>query len=91
MSADTCTRCPHPLAAHGYGCTSGWFEPGPECHCPNDSDGQTTETCCIVKCDKATVTHVDKWGQFYCAEHAAEEPAWRSLRAITDVTSWEAS
>lgn len=88
-----CNLCSHPLATHGYGCTSGWFQDGPECYCPNNDGGQIAASCCLVECYAHPVTHVDQHGQFYCAAHAAEEPTWRRdrIRAIADVTKWEAS
>lgn len=81
----TCSRCPHPLAEHGAGCTSGWIQPGPECHCPNDYDGNNAQSCARIGCN-ATGTHVARWGQFFCPEHP--EPG---TLALDEVTSWVAA
>lgn len=92
MSADACTRCSHPRSAHGYGCTHGWLGGnGNVCHCPDNSDGQPSTPCCTVHCQAQPVTHVDTFGQFFCAEHAAEEGRRYRLRAIDDVKSWVVS
>lgn len=64
-----CARCPHPLAEHGAGCTSGHFQSGPICHCPNDSDGRVATPCARVDCG-VTPTHGDPFGQFFCPPHA---------------------
>ncbi len=83
IATATCSRCPHPLADHGAGCTSGWFAPGPECHCPNDSGGENVQTCARERCKAASgaVTHVDAFGQFFCPDH-------KRGTAIDEITSW---
>lgn len=75
-----CPRCAHDLLAHGAGCTIGWFEPGDECHCPNDYDGQLAVTCAWTVCG-VVGTHVDSMGQFYCDAHREGVP-------IDQVESW---
>lgn len=79
-----CTRCPHPLDAHGAGCTVGWLETGPECHCPNDYDGEVSVDCCYMGC-ALTPTHADMTGQFYCPQHAVQP--YRT-RAFDKIKKW---
>lgn len=86
MSAETCTRCGHDTVEHGAGCTSGWFQPGPECHCPNDSAGEVAQSCARVGCVGAQVTHVDRFGQFFCAGHPET-----SARPIDEIETWVAA
>lgn len=63
-----CSRCAHDLNAHGAGCTVGWFEPGDECHCPNDDDGELAVACARIGCGTPG-SFVDRMGQFYCDTH----------------------
>jgi hypothetical protein len=84
---DSCPMCGHRSTEHGTeGCVRDWMgSPNEPCHCPADADGKPSANCCRTDCDGQIGTHVDYWGQYFCATHAPEE----RCVPYADVPHWQ--